>query len=69
MPYTVTDRPLASRGLTSYRYRGPYGWIMIGANTEHDAAREALRSLESGPVYRDRLEVYDTLAGRYKPLD
>jgi hypothetical protein len=65
----ITDLPLAAPGLASYRYRGPYGWIMIGATDEHDAAREALRSLESGTVYRNRLERYDILAGRYVPLD
>jgi hypothetical protein len=28
------DKPLAASGLTSYRLRGRYGWIMIGA-TDH----------------------------------
>lgn len=40
----ITDRPLAAAGLTSYRYRGRYGWIMIGATDAVDALREAGRS-------------------------
>ena len=35
------DRPLAAKGLVSYRYRGRYGWIMIGAKDNADALREA----------------------------
>ena len=38
------DKPLAARGLTSYRYKGRYGWIMIGARDDADALREAARS-------------------------
>jgi hypothetical protein len=38
------DRPLADRGLTSYRLRGRYGYIMIGARDHEDAMREAARS-------------------------
>jgi hypothetical protein len=41
----VTNRPLAATGLTSYRYRGAYGWIMIGARDRKDALNEAFRSL------------------------
>lgn len=45
--YRVTDywaKPCAVRGFTSYRYAGPYGWIMIGAVDDDDAIREAGRS-------------------------
>lgn len=38
------DKPCAAHGLTSYRYRGRYGWIMIGAINHADALREAARS-------------------------
>lgn len=38
------DRPLATAGLTSYRCRSRYGWIMIGANDAADALKEAIRS-------------------------
>lgn len=34
-----------TNGLTSYRYRGRYGWIMIGATDDKDALNEAGRSL------------------------
>lgn len=43
---TVCDRPLAAAGLTSYRYQGRYGWIMIGARDNADALREAARSTD-----------------------
>jgi hypothetical protein len=42
------DRPMAASPLKSYRYRGNYGWIMIGAKDDADALREAQRSLSSG---------------------
>ena len=41
------NRPLADKGLKSYRYRGRYGWIMIGAHDVPDALREAARSTDS----------------------
>jgi hypothetical protein len=58
------DRPLAAEGFTSYRYRGRYGWIMIGARDDADAMREAARS---GP-YTDPagLEVWD--GQQYRPV-
>lgn len=57
------DRPMAAPGLTSYRLRGPYGWIMIGA-TDHDGAmREAARSTRA--PRREALEVWD--GTRYVP--
>jgi len=51
------DRPLANEGLTSYRCRGRFGWIMIGAIDHDDAMREARRS--SDAAERDTLEVWD----------
>jgi hypothetical protein len=42
--HPLHDRPLAARGLTSYRLRGPYGYIMIGARDHEEAMREAARS-------------------------
>ena len=38
------DKPCAAHGLMSYRYKGRYGWIMIGARDDADALREAARS-------------------------
>lgn len=49
------DRPLAAPGLISYRYRGRYGWIMLGAKNDKDALIQAQRHT-SEPVTADRLE-------------
>jgi hypothetical protein len=38
------DKPLATEGLNSYRYKGRYGWIMIGALDTEGALKEAARS-------------------------
>jgi hypothetical protein len=56
------DRPLAIKGLTSYRAKGRYGYIMIGARDDADAAREAKRSSDA---WRD-LEVWD--GAKYVPV-
>ena len=56
--YRVTDywdKPCAVQGLTSYRYAGPYGWIMIGAVDDADAVREAGRS-SSAPIDPAKLQ-------------
>jgi hypothetical protein len=61
----MTDKPLAdtSLGLTSYRYSGRYGWIMIGARDNADALREAARSTINITI--DNLQVWDNEARRY----
>lgn len=59
------DRPCAARGLISYRYRGVWGWIMIGAHDHADAEREAARST-SYPIERSRLQVWD--GAQYVPV-
>jgi hypothetical protein len=41
------ERPCADPGLTSYRARGRYGWVMIGARDDADAMREARRSTDA----------------------
>ncbi len=52
------DRPLAGKGLTSYRCKSPYGgWIMIGAKSDEDAMREALRS--NSACTKDGLQVWN----------
>jgi|GEM_PF-1869949 len=53
----TTERPLAAKGLTSYRCRSPYGWIMIGARDHEDAMREAARSTDAPD--RAGLQVWD----------
>lgn len=61
------DKPLAIGSLTSYRYKGRYGWIMIGARDNDDALREAARSTND-PIDPTMLEVWKgdeyTNAGR-----
>ena len=58
MRNAIQDRPLAAHELTSYRYKGRYGYIMIGANDHADAMREAARSTDA-PLSRDNLEVWN----------
>jgi len=53
----LCDKPMASKGLTSYRYRGRYGWIMIGARDDNEALREAQRST-SDKVIIDNLQIW-----------
>lgn len=52
----MSNRPMAAKGLTSYRARSPYGWIMIGANSPEDAYSEARRSSDN--VARSSLQIY-----------
>jgi len=52
-------RPCASKGLTSYRYRGPFGYILIGAVDNKDALNEANRSLEVPNATVDNLEIWN----------
>lgn len=63
----TTDRPLAADGLTSYRIKGRYGWIMIGAQNADDAMREAGRSTPQPE--RETLEVWDADASQYVRLN
>ena len=49
------NKPMAADGLISYRYRGRYGWIMIGASTDTDALCQAQLSTDDA-VTPDRLE-------------
>lgn len=61
----MSDRPMAAPGLVSYRYRGPYGWIMIGAVDDSDAMRETARSLTGAPDIAS-LEIW--VVDRYVPI-
>ena len=36
----------AAQGFDSYRYRGRFGWIYIGANSIEEALRQAKRSTD-----------------------
>jgi hypothetical protein len=51
------DKPMAAHGLTSYRYKGRFGWIMIGARDDQDALREAQRST-SDKVLIENLQIW-----------
>jgi len=41
------EKPCADRSFISYRAKGRYGWIMIGAKDDADAMREAGRSTDT----------------------
>jgi hypothetical protein len=58
----IEDKPCAAPGFTSYRAKGRYGWIMIGARDDAHAMREARRST---PEPTD-LQVWD--GARYVPV-
>lgn len=55
------NRPLAAPGLTSYRCKSPYGWVMIGAKDHDDALKEAARSTYVKPR-REDLEIWNGTA-------
>lgn len=59
------ERPCAAHGLVSYRFRGRYGFIMIGATDDRDALTQAARSATI-PVSLDRLERWNGTA--YEPV-
>lgn len=62
---TVTgthNKPLTAHGLTSYRYRGRYGYVMIGARNHDDALNEAGRSIKPATPDRANLEIWNGAA-------
>lgn len=52
------NKRMAIKGLTSYRYSGRWGFIMIGATDTADALNEAQRST-TDKVSIDKLEVWN----------
>jgi len=58
------NKPMADYGLTSYRLKGRYGFIMIGPKSHDEALREALRS--TNEAKRENLEVWTGL--KYEPI-
>lgn len=62
----LCDKPMAAHGLTSYRYKGRYGWIMIGAKDDNDALREAQRST-SDKVTMNNLQIWN--GTNYQPVE
>lgn len=67
-PLMVHDKPCAGLGLISYRYKGRYGWIMIGAHNNADALREAGRSTDE-LITIENLQVWDKEKSCYLDLD
>ena len=59
------NKPCAAANLNSYRYRGQYGWIMIGAHDVLDALREAARSTDHVTI--NRLEAWT--GDKYEPVE
>ena len=51
------NKPMAAPGLTSYRCKTRYGYVMIGAKNTIDALREAIRSCPSARL--EDLEIWD----------
>jgi hypothetical protein len=62
------DKPCAAAGLVSYRYKGQFGWIMIGAKNHGDALVEACRSTHDHKASFANLEVFDVLSGKYEKV-
>ena len=59
-----SDKPMAAKGLKSYRYKGRYGPIMIGAKDHEDALNQAKRST-SGNLGLENLEIWDEEKKKY----
>ena len=53
------NRPCATKGLTSYRYRSTFGWVMIGATDDTDALNEANRSIKPDIADLSKLQVWN----------
>lgn len=51
------SKPMAAYGLTNYRLKGRYGFIMIGAKSHGEALREALRSTSEAKL--KNLEIWN----------
>lgn len=60
------NRPCAATGLVSYRYKGSFGFIMIGASDQQDAMNEANRSLTGARAIIDNLEIWNQTVQKYE---
>lgn len=63
----MSDKPLAAKPYLSFRYKGRYGWIMIGAMDVNEALREASRSMDCAATIGN-LETWDEGRQRYVPV-
>lgn len=59
------NKPLAAQGLKSYRYKGRFGFIMIGAKDKADALKEAARSI-SDKIIESNLEFFNNKTNQYE---
>lgn len=59
------DKPCANRDLVSYRYKGRYGYITIGAENNAHALKEAQRSTTDLCIF-ERLEKWN--GKEYRPV-
>jgi len=63
----ICDKPLAAKGLISFRYNnGDWGYIMIGATDVNNALSEANRSLTTKNATIDRLEMWSPITNKYE---
>lgn len=66
----LQNMPLASEGFNSYRYKGVFGYIMIGANSTEDALSQAKLSFGSkSEACVDKLEIWDESKNVYVKVD
>jgi len=59
--YGFVTYPMAAAPWKSYRYRGQYGHIAIGAMNDDDALKQARRSVSDPrtPIVADKLDRWD----------
>ena len=67
MAYEPWNKPLAMSGFISYRYRGPFGWIMASAHDTEGALREVARSTDA-KVNKANLQVWDYGQNQYTDI-
>ena len=58
MAYEPWNKPVAMPGFISYRYKGPFGWIMASAHDTEGALREVARSTDA-KVNKANLQIWD----------
>ena len=61
-------RACAATGLVSYRYSGPFGFIMIGATCHQDALNEANRSLSGSIATIENLQIWNVFSETYESI-
>lgn len=55
MHLNICDKPRADPGQTAFRVMTRFGWLKIGAKSQSDAMRQALRLTENP----DKMEVWN----------